>query len=129
MVGNFLKVSSSAVAGCERNADQRALRRLVRNVYREHDPITKHDPRLIAHIAPAVAKAAMETGVARKKIDIDEYREKLAYRLGKGEQIRYFIMNKAKATKGTKRGLEGQARHSPSRPTSPTCPPDPEPCS
>ena len=32
----------------ELDADERALRRLVRNVYRDQDPITKHDPRLIA---------------------------------------------------------------------------------
>ncbi len=66
------------------------------------------DPRVLLWEAPAVAKMAMETGVARKKIDIEEYREKLAYRLGKGEQIRYFIMNKAKASKGKKRVVFGE---------------------
>jgi len=45
----------------------------------------------------------METGVARKKIDIDEYREQLAYRQGKGEQVRYFFQNKARSSGGTKR--------------------------
>ena len=55
------------------------------------------DPRVLLYEAPAVARTAMETGVARKNIDIDEYREQLAYRLGKGEQMRYFIMNKARA--------------------------------
>jgi malate dehydrogenase (oxaloacetate-decarboxylating)(NADP+) len=66
------------------------------------------DPRVLLWEAPAVAKAAMETGVARKKIDLDEYREKLAYRLGKGEQVRYFIMNKARATGGLKRVVFGE---------------------
>ncbi len=61
------------------------------------------DPRVLLWEAPAVAQAAMESGVARKKIDIDEYREQLAYRLGKGEQVRHFIMNKAKAAGGKKR--------------------------
>ncbi|MFO3797870.1 MAG: phosphate acyltransferase, partial [Anaerolineales bacterium] len=61
------------------------------------------DPRVLLWEAPAVAQAAMESGVARKKIDIDEYREQLAYRLGKGEQVRYFIMNKARASGGKKR--------------------------
>jgi len=70
------------------------------------------DPRVLLWEAPAVAKMAMETGVARKKIDMDEYREKLAYRLGKGEQIRYFIMNKAKATKGMKRVVFGEGEES-----------------
>jgi malate dehydrogenase (oxaloacetate-decarboxylating)(NADP+) len=39
------------------------------------------DPRLIATVPPAVAKAAMETGVARKPIsDMDAYRAQLASR-------------------------------------------------
>jgi malate dehydrogenase (oxaloacetate-decarboxylating)(NADP+) len=45
----------------------------------------------------------MKTGVARKKIDIDEYKEQLAYRQGKGERIRYFFQNKARSSGGTKR--------------------------
>jgi len=73
---------------------------------------TPLDPRVLLWEAPAVAKAAIETGVARQKIDMDEYREKLAYRLGKGEQIRYFIMNKAKATKGKKRVVFGEGEES-----------------
>ncbi len=40
------------------------------------------DPRVLLYVAPAVAHAAMETGVARKKIDILEYRERLVQRLG-----------------------------------------------
>ena len=44
------------------------------------------DPRLIVEVAPAVAKAAMETGVARRPIeDFDAYRESLSqfvYRSG-----------------------------------------------
>jgi malate dehydrogenase (oxaloacetate-decarboxylating)(NADP+) len=66
------------------------------------------DPRVLLWEAPAVAKAAMQTGVARKQIDLDEYREQLAYRLGKGEQVRYFIMNKARASKGQKRVVFGE---------------------
>jgi malate dehydrogenase (oxaloacetate-decarboxylating)(NADP+) len=61
------------------------------------------DPRVLLWEAPAVAKAAMETGVARRNIGLDEYREKLAYRQGLGEQVRYYIMNKAKASGGQKR--------------------------
>jgi malate dehydrogenase (oxaloacetate-decarboxylating)(NADP+) len=45
----------------------------------------------------------MKTGMARKTIDIDEYREQLAYRQGKGERIRYFFQNKARSSGGTKR--------------------------
>jgi malate dehydrogenase (oxaloacetate-decarboxylating)(NADP+) len=39
------------------------------------------DPRLISHVPPAVARAAMDTGVARKPIaDMDAYRETLRSR-------------------------------------------------
>ncbi|RMF48198.1 MAG: NADP-dependent malic enzyme [Anaerolineae bacterium] len=61
------------------------------------------DPRVLLWEAPAVAQAAMETGVARITIDIDEYRERLKMRLGKGEQVRSFIVNKAKTTAPNKR--------------------------
>jgi malate dehydrogenase (oxaloacetate-decarboxylating)(NADP+) len=61
------------------------------------------DPRVLLWEAPAVAEMAMKTGVARKPINIDEYREQLAYRQGKGEQVRYFFQNKARSSGGTKR--------------------------
>ncbi len=61
------------------------------------------DPRVLLWEAPAVAQAAMETGVARKHIDIEEYKEQLALRQGKGAQVRHFIVNKAKAAKSKKR--------------------------
>jgi len=61
------------------------------------------DPRVLLWEAPAVAETAMKTGVARKQIDINEYRQQLAYRQGKGEQVRYFFQNKARASGGTKR--------------------------
>ncbi len=64
---------------------------------------TPLDPRVLLWEAPAVARKAMETGVARKKIDIDEYREQLAYRQGKGEQVRYFFQNQARMSGGKKR--------------------------
>jgi malate dehydrogenase (oxaloacetate-decarboxylating)(NADP+) len=66
------------------------------------------DPRVLLWEAPAVAQAAMETGAARKKIDIDEYREQLAFRQGQGQRVRYFIMNKARASKATKRLVFGE---------------------
>jgi malate dehydrogenase (oxaloacetate-decarboxylating)(NADP+) len=40
------------------------------------------DPRVLMYVAPAVALAAMETGVARKPIEIPQYRERLVQRLG-----------------------------------------------
>ncbi len=55
------------------------------------------DPRLIYRIPPAVAKAAMESGVARKPIeDFKKYEEELIERLGaETKQIRHMI-NRAK---------------------------------
>ncbi|MFP4530055.1 MAG: NADP-dependent malic enzyme [Halodesulfurarchaeum sp.] len=56
------------------------------------------DPRVLLHVAPAVAKAAMETGVARREIDdLDVYREDLEARLGKSREMMRIIYNKAKA--------------------------------
>jgi len=39
------------------------------------------DPRVLLHVAPAVAAAAMETGVARIELDLDAYRASLERRL------------------------------------------------
>ncbi|MBV1692129.1 NADP-dependent malic enzyme [Novosphingobium sp. G106] len=39
---------------------------------------TPFDPRLITEVAPAVAKAAMDSGVATRALDLDEYRRSLA---------------------------------------------------
>jgi malate dehydrogenase (oxaloacetate-decarboxylating)(NADP+) len=47
------------------------------------------DPRALWWVAPAVAKAAMESGVARIKFDVAEYREKL---MSKGSNAAYSIM-------------------------------------
>jgi malate dehydrogenase (oxaloacetate-decarboxylating)(NADP+) len=54
------------------------------------------DPRVLLHVAPAVAQAAMESGAARRRIDLQEYREQLAARQGQGRRIRRLIINKAK---------------------------------
>ncbi|MDQ6480209.1 NADP-dependent malic enzyme [Dyadobacter sp. LHD-138] len=55
------------------------------------------DPRLLTTVAPAVAKAAIETGVARKVItDWDAYEQELSSRLGRNEQLSRVILNKAK---------------------------------
>jgi malate dehydrogenase (oxaloacetate-decarboxylating)(NADP+) len=55
------------------------------------------DPRVLLWVPPAIAEAAMLTGVARKKIDLEEYREQLAARLGTGRRLRRAIINKAQA--------------------------------
>ncbi len=45
------------------------------------------DPRVLLWEAPAIAQAAMESGVARLKIDLDAYREQLEARLGKSREV------------------------------------------
>lgn len=55
------------------------------------------DPRLLVTVAPAVARAAMDSGVARKPVsDWDAYREELYKRLGGGDNILRWVINKAK---------------------------------
>jgi malate dehydrogenase (oxaloacetate-decarboxylating)(NADP+) len=55
------------------------------------------DPRLITTVAPAVAKAAMESGVARKPIeDWSQYKLELSQRLGLDNQLFHGIVIKAK---------------------------------
>jgi malate dehydrogenase (oxaloacetate-decarboxylating)(NADP+) len=55
------------------------------------------DPRVLLWEAPAVAEAAMKTGVARYQIDLDAYSEQLEARLGKGWELMRLIINKARS--------------------------------
>lgn len=45
------------------------------------------DPRLLLRVAPAVAKAAIETGVARKQLDLESYKDTLESRLGAPQAV------------------------------------------
>ncbi len=55
------------------------------------------DPRVLTWVSPAVAKAAMDTGVARKNIeDFDKYRMELNIRMGRTQSIMTGIYEKAK---------------------------------
>lgn len=56
------------------------------------------DPRVLIWEATAVAKTAMDTGMARQKIDIEEYKESLERRISKGRIFMNKITNKAKRT-------------------------------
>jgi malate dehydrogenase (oxaloacetate-decarboxylating)(NADP+) len=55
------------------------------------------DPRVLVWEASAVAKAAMETGVARIPVDLTEYRERLERLLGKAHEVMRTIIRKAAA--------------------------------
>ncbi len=54
------------------------------------------DPRVLLWVAPAVAKAAMDTGVARLQIDLEEYREQLESRLGPSREIMRSVARRAR---------------------------------
>ena len=54
------------------------------------------DPRVLIWEASAVARAAMETGVAQKQIDIEQYKHQLEARLGKQKEVMRIFINKAK---------------------------------
>ncbi len=54
------------------------------------------DPRVVFWEAPAVAKAAIETGVARVKIDIEEYKERLKAKALKGGRVMHIVIQEAK---------------------------------
>ncbi len=56
------------------------------------------DPRVLLHVAPAVAKAAMDSGVARRKIEnLEKYVESLEALQGRSKEIMRVLINKAKA--------------------------------
>jgi malate dehydrogenase (oxaloacetate-decarboxylating)(NADP+) len=67
------------------------------------------DSRVLMWVAPAVAKAAMETGVARREIDLDAYLDELALRIGKGVQV--MRTQQSKARQNPKRVVFGEGEH------------------
>ncbi|MDP2480691.1 MAG: NADP-dependent malic enzyme [Candidatus Palauibacterales bacterium] len=54
------------------------------------------DSRILLWVAPAVAEAAMRTGVARRELDLAEYRTSLEARLGPARELMRAIMDKAR---------------------------------
>ncbi|MFP4527975.1 MAG: NADP-dependent malic enzyme [Candidatus Kapaibacterium sp.] len=108
-----LDVASSAINEEMKKAAALALARLakedvpesVKRAYgvdemsfgREYIIPKPFDPRVLTWVAPAVAKAAMDTGVARKPItDFDEYKLQLNIRMGRTERIMTRIYQKAR---------------------------------
>jgi malate dehydrogenase (oxaloacetate-decarboxylating)(NADP+) len=68
------------------------------------------DPRLIAVVAPAVAKAAMDSGVAQVEItDWEKYEEELLERLGSDNKMIRLLINRAKTN--PKRIIFAEADH------------------
>ncbi|MEJ2547459.1 MAG: phosphate acyltransferase, partial [Gemmatimonadota bacterium] len=65
---------------------------------REYLIPTPFDQRVLLWEASAVAQAAMDTGVARKPIDIEEYKRQLEARLGPARELMRSIMDRARRT-------------------------------
>ncbi len=53
------------------------------------------DPRVLLWVAPAVAWAAISSGVAAQALDLDEYRTKLESRLSRGRAVMRSLSNRA----------------------------------
>jgi len=69
------------------------------------------DPRVLIWEASAVAQAAMDSGVARVKIDVNEYRERLEARLGLSRKVMRVMINKARSA--PKRIVYPEGEHPP----------------
>ena len=54
------------------------------------------DSRVLFHVAPAVAKAAMETGVARETIDLEDYEDRLKASLGPSGNVMRGVVTRAR---------------------------------
>lgn len=68
------------------------------------------DPRLITTVAPAVALAAMQSGVARRHIyNWEQYQNDLLHRVGMGQKLMTKVLTKAKAE--PKRVIFAEADH------------------
>ncbi|MFW6192169.1 MAG: NADP-dependent malic enzyme [Gemmatimonadota bacterium] len=56
------------------------------------------DARVLLRVAPAVAEAAMASGVARRELDLEDYRVELEARLGPARELMRRIMDRARRT-------------------------------
>jgi malate dehydrogenase (oxaloacetate-decarboxylating)(NADP+) len=64
---------------------------------------TPFDSRVLLKVAPAVARAAMETGAARREIpDMDAYRDRLERILGPARELRRSLIRHAQESEGTR---------------------------
>ena len=57
------------------------------------------DRRVLYHVAPAVAEAAMQSGVARIVVDLGEYRDRLRAKLGPGYEVMRDMRDRARTRK------------------------------
>ncbi len=67
------------------------------------------DPRVLMWEAFAVAKAAIETGVAQQPVDLAQYRDSLERRLGKSHEVMRIMIHKAQRAPGRVVFCEGES--------------------
>ena len=91
--------ATRALASLAREAVPDAVAALygLRNVHFGADYLIPFpfDPRVLLWVAPAVAWAAVASGVAREFIDLESYREQLEERLGRARGIMRGLINRA----------------------------------
>ncbi len=76
---------------------QKAYNKTNMGFGKEYIVPTPFDPRLIEYVAPAVAKAAMDSGIAKKPItDWDEYKTDLLLRMGIDHSIMRSVFTRSK---------------------------------
>lgn len=84
------------LGGCYRHGVVRAYGLTELRFGREYIIPKPLDPRVLMWVAPAVAKAAIATGVARRALDLDAYMDMLAARMGKGATVMRILELKAR---------------------------------
>ncbi len=100
-INDEMKLAAAyALAEIARQDVPDAVRRVYQNERLEFGPgyiLPKpFDSRVLETVPVAVARAAMESGVAQKKIDLEEYRESLASRLGKAQEVARVMIQRAR---------------------------------
>ena len=93
--------AAHALAELARREVPESVRRIYRSEELDFGPryiIPKpFDPRVLETVATAVAKAAIDSGVARKLIDIEEYGDTVALRLDSSQQVFQAIIQRAQS--------------------------------
>ena len=111
-----MEMKLAATRGVGRPGQGGRARQRSESIRSRHDAVRARihhsqalDSRVLMWVAPAVAKAAMETGVARRTIDLDNYLDELALLIGKGVQVMRTQQSKAK--KNPKRVVFGEGEN------------------
>ncbi|MEZ5401011.1 MAG: NADP-dependent malic enzyme [Bryobacteraceae bacterium] len=100
-ITNEMKLAATrALAGLAREDVPDSVRRAygVENMEfgRSYIIPTPFDPRVLVRVASAVARAAMESGVAQNPVDLAKYELELERRLGKAHEIMRIMIHKAR---------------------------------